>query len=373
MVWKGNNGAILGVPYSYLIHAPAIFVGILSLIFLANYFLQQFNEPYERNFLVIGSLGYALLQLAVFLEEKSLLVILIGYSSSLLLKAILLFGVHRIFVTYAKIQVKIEQVELLNKKLNTILGRTYHEITAPLRTIELKLGMLLTGDRLIYRVTKPTQSILEVIENNYNRLIAVVSASMKMYEGLGTNFDSKVFPVTNDSEIAFNNINTLIEVAIISLKDTLEDEESIKINRDYGKGGWVLCYAHEVTQVFYNILKNSADSFEKRDGHKIYIRTKVTEISRDEGTLHRFFVVEFADNGPGIAPEHINHVFEEGFSTKGHVGRGFGMHIVKSLTEKNKGQVVVMSPYDFSEFQSGFTQGTLIKLIFPLKTQGHHE
>ena len=48
------------------------------------------------------------------------------------------------------------------------------------------------------------------------------------------------------------------------------------------------------------------------------------------------------DTGTGIAEEHIDHIFENGFSTKG-AGRGTGLYQVKTITENAGGSINVES------------------------------
>ena len=48
------------------------------------------------------------------------------------------------------------------------------------------------------------------------------------------------------------------------------------------------------------------------------------------------------DTGTGIAEEHIEHIFENGFSTKG-AGRGTGLYQVKTITENAGGSINVES------------------------------
>jgi two-component system sensor histidine kinase BaeS len=55
-----------------------------------------------------------------------------------------------------------------------------------------------------------------------------------------------------------------------------------------------------------------------------------------------------ADTGPGLAPEHLPHVFERFFlysryGTNRAVGTGLGLAIVKELTEAMEGSITVQS------------------------------
>jgi signal transduction histidine kinase len=45
------------------------------------------------------------------------------------------------------------------------------------------------------------------------------------------------------------------------------------------------------------------------------------------------------DNGDGIAPGHLERIFEPFFSTKDEVGTGIGLWVTKEIAEKNGARV----------------------------------
>lgn len=55
------------------------------------------------------------------------------------------------------------------------------------------------------------------------------------------------------------------------------------------------------------------------------------------------FIIEVSDNGAGIDEVSINQVFEKGFSTKENDGRGLGLHLVRSISERVNGEISVYS------------------------------
>ena len=63
-----------------------------------------------------------------------------------------------------------------------------------------------------------------------------------------------------------------------------------------------------------------------------------------------------ADNGPGIAPENLERVFEPYFSTKAR-GMGLGMHIVKTHVEAHGGSLTI---------ESKVGKGTTVRVRLPL-------
>ena len=64
------------------------------------------------------------------------------------------------------------------------------------------------------------------------------------------------------------------------------------------------------------------------------------------------------DNGSGIAPDNISHIFEPFYSTKNDTsGIGLGLAIVHGIVENHKGKI---------EVDSELGRGTTMTLIFPL-------
>ncbi|MCY7859110.1 GHKL domain-containing protein [Bacillus sonorensis] len=63
-------------------------------------------------------------------------------------------------------------------------------------------------------------------------------------------------------------------------------------------------------------------------------RTVYVQIDSGEG-YYRIDVGNFGD--VERFAETVDRIFEEGFSTKGKKGRGYGLHIVKSVVEKHQG------------------------------------
>ena len=87
------------------------------------------------------------------------------------------------------------------------------------------------------------------------------------------------------------------------------------------------------------------------DNGEIVLRTKNSEAD----TVR----LEISDNGSGIAPEDIPHIFEPFFSTKRDArGIGLGLPIVLGIVQNHGGKI---------EVDSVVGRGTTISLVFPLK------
>jgi signal transduction histidine kinase len=79
-------------------------------------------------------------------------------------------------------------------------------------------------------------------------------------------------------------------------------------------------------------------------------------VDREGGTA----VVRVCDNGPGIAPEKLDQVFQPFVSTKGK-GMGLGLAICREIVEAHAGRL---------EVESALGEGTTFTLRIPLYGDG---
>jgi two-component system sensor histidine kinase HydH len=99
-------------------------------------------------------------------------------------------------------------------------------------------------------------------------------------------------------------------------------------------------------QVFANVMKNALEATERQLGGHVGVRLQ----SRGAAV-----VVEVADNGVGIQPEHREKIFLPFYTTK-PTGTGLGMAIVKKIMDLHGGEI---------EIDSAPGRGTTIRLVIP--------
>jgi len=108
----------------------------------------------------------------------------------------------------------------------------------------------------------------------------------------------------------------------ISITDQLPEQVgNVRINRN------------KLQQVFINILLNAAQACEAEGEIRISAEMKEDRIC-----------LEIADDGCGIAPEHLNQIFDPFFTTKSPgEGTGLGLAICQRIIEEAGGRISVQS------------------------------
>jgi len=102
-------------------------------------------------------------------------------------------------------------------------------------------------------------------------------------------------------------------------------------------------------EVFLNLILNASQAIKKTE--KEIGNRKILLSARAEGAKIK---VTVEDTGPGIAADHLPHIFEPFYTTKAD-GSGLGLYVTKQLVEENKGSISVASSVG---------KGTVITLEF---------
>lgn len=95
----------------------------------------------------------------------------------------------------------------------------------------------------------------------------------------------------------------------------------------------VRAVADHLTQVLMNLLINAADAVQEVGSRTPTIRVSTRRV---DGMLD----LSVSDNGHGMDPEVLAHVFEQSFTTKpAGKGRGIGLYLCKTLIEEAHGRI----------------------------------
>jgi signal transduction histidine kinase len=133
------------------------------------------------------------------------------------------------------------------------------------------------------------------------------------------------------------NINDGINTTLVVVSNEIKYD--VDVEMELSEVPPIICHAGQINQVLLNLLINAAQaikSHERDDKGIIKIRTYAT---------HDDVVCEISDNGPGIGPDCLPHIFNPFFTTK-PVGQGTGLGLSISydiIVTKHKGNLLVDS------------------------------
>lgn len=142
------------------------------------------------------------------------------------------------------------------------------------------------------------------------------------------------------------NVNTILGDCV-ELLNSQADERGVAIMADQGDLPPIAADADGLSQALLNLLGNALDAVPDRAG--------VVTVSTSFDTMQRTARIRIVDNGPGIAPEAREHLFEPFFSTKGQKGTGLGLAVARKVVLEHGGDIRVSST----------DEGTAFTIILP--------
>jgi signal transduction histidine kinase len=150
--------------------------------------------------------------------------------------------------------------------------------------------------------------------------------------------DSTIGKVANTYKIA--NI-AIPEIAVVIMQKAGEASNKliktdVEINTDLG---YLNGDPMDYSQILFNLLDNAITALENDQNFD-----KKLGIIIDEDDEKYYFIIE--NNFPIIPSDIQTKIFDKGFTTKKDGEGGMGLYIVKSLVEKYKGTIEVISEED---------------------------
>jgi len=104
----------------------------------------------------------------------------------------------------------------------------------------------------------------------------------------------------------------------------------------------------QLIRIITNLVKNAIQSFPEEQIEKSVVVT----VKKDNGNV----LIVVKDNGNGIEPENVDHIFEPKFTTK-NSGMGLGLGIIKNIIENYKGTI---------SFETKLGEGTTFTVSLPI-------
>jgi signal transduction histidine kinase len=319
---------VLPPPYSSVVDAT---ISTLGFGILAGFYRDVLRPTWNGDsFLLpaVGALVYAALQpLWLFVDGRTGM-LAVFFILAILAKVLVAYGLESAFIAAAAAGASVRAAA-------STIGRVTHELGTPIAQIGLYVERL---QSLARDGDDPQRKTIASLENAVLRVKAVLAATVQLLPNPDQIIKADAYPLIEDrgaSRVALTiNINTIAQLAVMAVKETRG--ERIVISVEYAGNCCVHCVPQEVAQALINLLRNAYDSIPPgRPGH-VRVRTF------GSGSPDRGFVeVEIADDGEGIRPDIAAVVFDEGISTRGGLGRGYGLSVVQSIVDRYGGKVTL--------------------------------
>ena len=231
--------------------------------------------------------------------------------------------------------IHVERIASLGKLSSSVA----HEINNPLSGILVytKLVQKLLNNADYYHPKKESMlKHLRFIESETKRCGDIVKGLLDF-----SRKDQDNFEIKNLHEILEATCNLITHSAKIA---------NIKLVKEFtAEADLVFCSPNQIKQACFAIMVNASEAI--KENGAISARTS----NPDEDSIR----VDITDNGTGIAPQDVPHIFEPFYTTKrDSSGLGLGLSIVHGIIQNHKGKV---------EVDSEVGKGTTISIIFPLR------
>jgi PAS domain S-box-containing protein len=233
-----------------------------------------------------------------------------------------------------------ERAEQETRMKDEFLATLSHELRTPLNAI--------LGWANLLRETEDPHEIaegLEVIERNARAQTQIIEDLLDM---------SRIISGKVRLDVQRVDLLTVINGAIESVKPTAAAKEIRVTSALDPLAGPISGDPARLQQILWNLLTNAL-KFTPRGGRVHAVLERVNS----------HLEISITDNGHGIAPDFLPHVFDrfrqaDASSTREHRGLGLGLAIVKNLAELHGGSVRAKSP--------GLNKGSTFTIVLPMVT-----
>jgi signal transduction histidine kinase len=234
-------------------------------------------------------------------------------------------------------------IEYTNKMatIGRMAAGVAHEINNPMAVINEKAGLMkdLVGFSDEFPQREKMLTLVESILKSVQRCSKVTHRLLGFARRMEVHVESI-------------DVNDLLQ-EVVGFQQTEMQHRNITVNYDIAEDVPPISSDRgQLQQVFLNIIGNAMAAVDNGG------RIDISAARRGVDTV----VVAITDNGKGISEEHLEHVFEPFFSTKGEFGTGLGLSITKDIVDKLGGDI---------EVQSEVGKGTRFLVMLPLRKPGH--
>lgn len=237
----------------------------------------------------------------------------------------------RIIRSNKEIEIKNENLLVVNKELDKFVYSASHDLRAPITSLK---GLV--------ELAKDEENIEEL--KNY---ITLMEQSLMKQD----QFISDIIDYSRNKRLELRNkninLNETIDEVILQHKHIKEANE-IQIHKDLSVKN-INSDPLRIKIILNNLVSNAIKYSDKNKSSK-FIHIKIF-------SFNAFLKIEVQDNGIGIKNEYIDKIFDMFFVTNSNLGSGLGLYITKEAVDNLNGTITVSSK---------FTMGTTFTVLIPM-------
>jgi two-component system sensor histidine kinase GlrK len=210
-----------------------------------------------------------------------------------------------------------EQLHQIDRSKEEFFAQVSHEFRTPLTAMREATSLL--RDRVAGPITEKQDRLLEILGSSCERLLRLVNQILELSRkrALLQTIEPRRVQLTAVMEYALQELRPQAEARHLDLRASADSGVAVEGDEE------------QLTEVFVNLVGN-AIKYTPEGG-----RVQVRLARREDGVE-----IEVGDNGPGIPPRDLPHVFDRFWQARGvEGGSGLGLAIVKSIVEAHGGKV----------------------------------
>ncbi len=231
-----------------------------------------------------------------------------------------------------------------------VLQEDFNDILSYTQLLEYGMSDLIEEDNRDRRA-KEIEQFRQVrskmnIESHLGGFVHILKESRKGLDRIRKIvFEMKRFSSTGENKMEDTDLNEEIQGALNIIRHDLKGKT--KILSELNTLPEVQCFAHQINQVFLNILINASQVVGEQG--TITIRTYCNDAS---------VFVSIQDTGPGIPSDDLKKIFNPFYTTKPpDKGTGLGLYLSQDIVKRHQGVLSV---------SSAFGEGTTFTIELPI-------
>ena len=150
------------------------------------------------------------------------------------------------------------------------------------------------------------------------------------------------FSRLDEAEFKEADLNAGLQSTIEIIQHELKNK-GVRLETDFQELPLVLCHPGKLNQVFLNLIANALQACES--GGVVSVRTRIEPSGvQSKESVEELILVDVADTGCGISPEHVSRIFDPFFTTKPvGQGTGLGLSVSYGIIRDHGGTIEVKS------------------------------